>query len=57
VIEKMTAIQMIDVHLPTTDGRMLDDVRKSAIFSIARANAAEQRTLSNLVLLPSPAYP
>ena len=23
VIEKMTAIQMIDVHLPTTDGRML----------------------------------
>jgi hypothetical protein len=23
VIEKMTAIQMIDIHLPTTDGRML----------------------------------
>jgi hypothetical protein len=23
VVEKMTAIQMIDVHLPTTDGRML----------------------------------
>jgi hypothetical protein len=23
VIEKMSAIQMIDVHLPTTDGRLL----------------------------------
>jgi hypothetical protein len=50
MLEKMAAIQMVDVHLPTTDGRTI-------VLSRYTEPEAEQRLLLQQLKLHLPAQP